>query len=379
MINEQFDDIRPFYESEIPAAMQRIANSTSFSLLASYVYPQADLEAIRQQIRSYHTIRDFQLEVMRCVNEQVIARSTKGFTYCGLDRLDPKQQYMFVSNHRDIMLDACLLQYALYQQGHETSEITFGANLMQGQLVTDIGRANKMFRVERPGMSPREFYKSSLRLSEYMRYTITEKKQSIWIAQRNGRTKDGCDRTDQGIIKMFGMSYPNDKIKALEELHIVPVSISYEWEPCDILKAIEVYQSRREKYIKKPNEDLNSIITGIMQPKGRVHIAFCEPLTHTDLMTFNQFTASEYHRQVAHLLDQRICAAYSLSPNNYIAHDLRYGKTEFSDHYTLEEKVAFEQHLQNLNEYAEFCDMEQLTDMFLGIYANPIDSKSQLL
>lgn len=379
MINKKFDDIRPFYEDEIPAAMQRIANSTSFPLLASYVYPHADLETVRQQIRSYHTIRDFQLEVMRCVNEQVIARSTNGFTYSGLDRLSPKQQYMFVSNHRDIMLDACLLQYALYQQGHETSEITFGANLMQGQLVTDIGRANKMFRVERPGMSPREFYKSSMHLSEYMRYTITEKKQSIWIAQRNGRTKDGCDRTDQGIIKMFGMSYPNDKIKALEELHIVPVSISYEWEPCDILKAIEIYKSRREKYIKKPNEDLNSILTGIMQPKGRVHIAFCAPLTHTDLMTFNQFTASEYHRQVAHLLDQRICAAYSLSPNNYIAHDLRFGKTEFSAHYTPEEKAAFVQHLQSLNEYAELCDMEQLTDIFLGIYANPIESKAQML
>ena len=155
MRNTQFDDIRPFFEDEIPAAMERIANSPSFPLLASYVYPHADLEAVRQQIRSYRTIRDFQLEVMRCVNEQVIARSTTGFTYSGLERLSPQQQYMFVSNHRDIMLDACLLQYALYQQGHETSEITFGANLMQGQLVTDIGRANKMFRVERPGMSPR--------------------------------------------------------------------------------------------------------------------------------------------------------------------------------------------------------------------------------
>ncbi len=378
MRNTQFDDIRPFYEDEIPAAMERIANSPSFPLLASYVYPHADLEAVRQQIRSYRTIRDFQLEVMRCVNEQVIARSTTGFTYSGLERLSPQQQYMFVSNHRDIMLDACLLQYALYQQGHETSEITFGANLMQGQLVTDIGRANKMFRVERPGMSPREFYKCSLHLSQYMRYTITEKKQSIWIAQRNGRTKDGCDRTDQGIIKMFGMSCPDNKIKALEELHIVPVSISYEWESCDILKALERYQSSREKYIKKPNEDLNSILTGIMQPKGRVHIAFCEPLTHADLMAFDHYTASEYHRQVAHLLDQRICAAYRLTPNNYIAHDLRFGKTEYAVHYTTEEKEAFMQHLHRLDDYAELCDMEQLTDILLGIYANPIDSKAQM-
>lgn len=217
MNNPKFDDIRPYCEEEIPAAMQRIADSTSFPLLASYVYPQENIDKVREQIRAYRTIRDFQLEVMRCVNEQVIARSITEFTYGGIEKLDPQKKYIFVSNHRDIMLDACLLQYVLYKNGHETSEITFGANLMQGQLVTDIGKSNKMFKVERPGMSPREFYKSSLHLSEYIRYALTEKNESIWIAQRNGRTKDGIDRTDQGIIKMFGMSHQGDKVEALAE------------------------------------------------------------------------------------------------------------------------------------------------------------------
>lgn len=376
MNNPKFDDIRPYCEEEIPAAMQRIADSTSFPLLASYVYPQENIDKVREQIRAYRTIRDFQLEVMRCVNEQVIARSITEFTYGGIEKLDPQKKYIFVSNHRDIMLDACLLQYVLYKNGHETSEITFGANLMQGQLVTDIGKSNKMFKVERPGMSPREFYKSSLHLSEYIRYALTEKNESIWIAQRNGRTKDGIDRTDQGIIKMFGMSHQGDKVEALAELNIVPVSVSYEWESCDLLKTLELYQSRREKYIKKPGEDLNSILTGIIQPKGRVHIEFCDLVTREDLRQFDSCTSGEYHRLVANLLDSRICSAYKLTPNNYIAHDLRYGKEEYCGRYTTQEKDAFIRHMKQQNKFDETCDMDELADIFLGIYSNPIESKS---
>lgn len=355
--------------------MQRIADSTSFPLLASYVYPHQDIEHIREQIRSYRTIRDFQHEVMRCVNERVIANSTTEFTYSGIEKLDPSKPYMFVSNHRDIMLDACLLQYALVQCGHETTEITFGANLMQGQLVTDIGKSNKMFKVERPGMNPRDFYKASMHLSDYIRHVLTEKKASLWIAQRNGRTKDGIDRTDQGIIKMFGMSYRDDKVKALADLNIVPVSISYEWESCDVLKAIELYQSRNTKYIKKPGEDLNSILTGIIQQKGRVHIECCDVVTYDDLVQFSDCTSSDFHRKVAGLLDERICSAYRLTPNNYIAHDIQHGNDTYHSFYTAEQRAAFEKHLESLTQYEEECDMEILQDIFLGIYANPIESK----
>lgn len=376
-LNTKFDDIRPYYEEEIPAAMHRIAESGSFPLLASYVYPHQDIEKIRGQIRSYKTIRDFQLEVMRCVNEQVISRSISDFTYKGIEKLSPAKKYLFISNHRDIMLDACLLQYVLYKNGHETSQITFGANLMQGPLVTDIGKSNKMFKVERPGNNPREFYKSSFHLSEYIRYVLTQKKESVWIAQRNGRTKDGVDRTDQGIIKMFGMSSTDNKVEALAELNIVPVAISYEWESCDLLKALELYVSKNAKYIKKPGEDLNSIITGIMQPKGRVNIEFCDMLTKDDLMQFDNFTAGEYNRQVAALIDKRICSAYMLTPNNYIAHDLRYRKTEYAGRYTEEEKALFIKHLKGLQMYEEICDLDVLYDIFLGIYSNPVDSKAK--
>ena len=232
-----FDDIRPYTDEEIPAAMQRIVKSNFFGLLCTYVYPDRNPADIRQMMLSFRTIRDFQLEVMRCVNEQVIARSITNFTYSGVQQLDPAKQYLFVSNHRDIMLDACLLQYILYMNGRETTEITFGANLMSSPLVTDIGKSNKMFRVERGG-TMRDFYLSSRHLSDYIRYVLTQKGQSLWIAQRNGRTKDGLDQTDQGLIKMFCLSHPSDKIRALSELNIVPVCVSYEWEPCDVLKAL---------------------------------------------------------------------------------------------------------------------------------------------
>lgn len=373
--NPKFDNIRPYYEEEIPAAMSRIADSESFSALASYVYPGQDVEVVRKQIRSYRSIRDFQLEVMRCVNEQVIARSITDFSYNGIEKLSPQKKYLFISNHRDIMLDACLLEYVLYKCGHETSEITFGANLMQGQLVTDIGKSNKMFKVERPGNNPREFYLSSLHLSEYMRFTLTKKKESIWIAQRNGRTKDGIDRTDQGIIKMLRMSSPENKITSLVELNIVPVSISYEWESCDILKALELYASRNAKYVKKAGEDLNSILTGIIQQKGKVHIEFCDLITEEDIIEYENSVSSEFNRQVASLLDKRICSAYNLSPNNYIAHDLRSGKNTYSKYYNIEQKNKFVEHLSELNKYSKLYDLSILKDIFLGIYANPIDSK----
>lgn len=374
---ESFDDIRPYYDSEIPAAMQRIASSHFFSLLCSFVYPGRDPADVRQMMLSFRTIRDFQFEVMRCVNEQVIARSTTAFTYTGVEHLDPECKYLFVSNHRDIMLDACLLQYILYKNGHETSEITFGANLMSSSLVVDIGKSNKMFRVERGG-TMRDFYLSSRHLSDYIRYVLTEKGQSLWIAQRNGRTKDGRDQTDQGIVKMLCMSYAFDKIKALTDLHIVPVSVSYEWESCDILKALELYQSRSQPYVKKPGEDLNSILTGIMQPKGHVHFTFCPQITDADLQQFDDYTTGDYHRAVASLIDRRINAGYRLYPNNYIAHDLRYGQQHYRNRYSDADLQAFTRRLSKLQEF-DIAEADVLRDIFLGIYSNPVDTKRKAL
>ncbi len=372
-----FDDIRPFNPDEIPAAMQRIAGSSSFPILAAYVYPGEPLEEVRKRIAGYQTVREFQTETMRMVNARAIKNSMTSFSCSGLEQLSPDAQYLYVSNHRDIMLDSSLLQYFFVNNGFDTTEITFGANLMMSPLVIDIGKSNKMFKVERPGGSIKEFYRSSRHLSDYIRFAITEKKQSVWIAQRNGRTKDGNDTTDQGIIKMFCMSCPEDKIQAIDQLHIVPVSISYEWESCDVLKTLELYESQFAKYTKKPGEDLNSILTGITQPKGEVHIELCEPISRTELVCLSDLTNNEYHRAVAQLLDKRIISAYRLYPNNYIAYDLRYGTQKYQGFYTPDQKEKFKDHVMQLERY-DTCEMEKLTDIFLGIYSNPVKNKELL-
>lgn len=373
-MENKFDDIRPYYDEEIPAAMQRIANCDVFPLLASFVYPDEPVDKVRARVASFKTIREFQHDTMYKVNEQIIARSTDGFTCTGIERLSPDKSYLYVSNHRDIMLDSSLLQYFLVSKGFETTEITFGANLMSHPVVIDVGKSNKMFKVERPGGSIRDFYRGSLHLSEYIRHVIKDKHQSVWIAQRNGRTKDGVDATDQGIIKMFCLSEPHDKIKAIADLHIVPISVSYEWESCDVLKTLELYQSQFMKYVKKPGEDLNSILTGITQRKGKVHMELCEPLSISELMAFEGQTNVEYHKSVAQLIDRRINTADRLYPNNYIAHDILFGNRRYQEMYTEEQYCAFTDYMSQLDRYESF-DLERLKEIFLGIYANPVDNK----
>jgi len=377
MDTSNFEDIRPYFDEEIPSAMARIADSELFPLISSYVFPERNMEEVRAQIRNIETINQFQHEVMSVVNEQVIKRSMTKFSYNGIERLDPNKRYLFVSNHRDIMLDSSLLQYILHINGHETSEITFGANLMCHPLVIDIGKSNKMFKVERGG-NMKDFYQSSLLHSEYIRHVIVEKNQSVWIAQRNGRTKDGIDHTEPGLIRMFASSMPGDKLKALSELNIAPISISYEWETCDILKALELYESRFTKYVKKPGEDLNSILTGIVSEKGHVHIEICEPISVDELQLFESLTKQEYVKAVARLIDKRINASYHLHPNNYIAFDIRYGTKRYEDRYSPAEKQEFCRRLKELSNY-EGCELDVLMDIFLGIYANPINSRSNAM
>ena len=274
------------------------------------------------------------------------------------------------------MLDASLLSYALVSNGFDSLEITFGANLMQGEFVIDVGKLNKMFRVERPGGDIREFYNALEHLSDYIRTTIRQKNQSIWIAQRNGRTKDGEDRTDQGIIKMFSISGPSNKIKAIAELNIVPVAISYEWEPCDILKAIELYRRARGPYKKKPGEDLNSILTGVLQQKGRIHISICKQITEDDISPFGTLSDNLFYKRVAGLMDRRICTAYKLFPNNYIAHDILYGSDSFDRNYSHAEKEEFESHLAKLLTTVSSEEYSEIRNLLLKIYSNPVDSKN---
>ncbi|MBQ1819599.1 MAG: 1-acyl-sn-glycerol-3-phosphate acyltransferase, partial [Bacteroidales bacterium] len=225
-----FDDIRPFNADEIPAATQRMADSDVVPAIAQYLGVPA--EALRERIRSIKTISEFQYGLLKEVIETLLEKTTTQFDWAGLENIDEKKPYLFVSNHRDIVLDAMFLQYILAKVGQNTCQITFGSNLMSHPFVIDFGKVNKMFRTERGG-SPKEFYNSMMHMSEYMRHVITEVHESVWIAQRNGRTKNGIDATDPAIIKMFGMSRRDDRVVSLAELNIVPVAVSYEWESCD--------------------------------------------------------------------------------------------------------------------------------------------------
>ena len=323
-----FDDIRPYYDSEIPSAMERIASDNMFPIIAAYVMPGIPLEAAKRKVLSIKTARQLQEDIMAGVIAEILHKSSDGMTYEGLEHIDASKAYLFISNHRDIMLDAAILQYILVINKLPSTEITFGANLMNPRLVVDIGKSNRMFRVERPSAATtaREFYNISRHLSDYIRYTITEKNASVWIAQRNGRTKDGVDKTDQGLIKMLGLSAEGDRIKAMADLNITPMAISYEYEPCDFAKAEELDTlEHRGYYTKKQGEDLNSILSGITSPKGRIHIKICKPLIEEDFAPFADLPGSGFNKAIATLLDSRIRPAYKPMPTSFIARDLLSG------------------------------------------------------
>lgn len=373
MINSRFDDIRPYHESEISDAMKRIAASPMFSTLSEYVFPDIEVSQIKEMVGNIDTTYDFQKNVMKVFNEQVIRRSIDDFVVEGMDNIDKNKSYLFVSNHRDIVLDSSLLQYALHINGFETTDITFGANLMCSQLVVDIGKSNKMFKVERASTS-RDFVEKSHHLAEFIYEDIVRENRSVWIAQRNGRTKDGIDATDPGIIKMFCMGGEDD-IQTLTDLSIVPVAVSYEWEPCDILKTAELYKSRSGKYIKKSGEDLNSILTGILQYKGRVHFTICSPIDPAKEPSLEGKVKNAFYREVARIMDRSINSAYKLMPTNYIAHDLRSGTRKYQDvFYTKCQREEFKRRKAALLEsISEEGDINELRDIFLSIYANPVD------
>jgi hypothetical protein len=372
MTEYTFDDLRPYTPSEIAPAMKRIAQSEYFEKMAAFVFPGKDVEKMRKMISEITSTEEFQTKVMSVLNEEIIRNSIRDFTYDGLEYLDKNKSYLFVSNHRDIVLDSSLLQQIFHRNGFRTTEITFGSNLMISRLIIDIGKSNKMFTVIR-GAGMKDFYKNSIHLSEYIRHTVTEKKESIWIAQRNGRTKDGNDATDQGIVKMFGMSGPSGLTESISMLNIVPISLSYQIEPCDVFKTRELYATRNgEKYMKQKNEDLTSILAGMTEPKGDVHFSICEPLRAEELVFPDIVSPNDFYRKVAELIDRRIYAKYKLFDNNYIAHDIRSGEKRFSSFYTGEEKKLFEQRCQHILSSLD-GDKDILSSIFLGIYANPVD------
>ncbi len=368
----KFDDIRPYDDSQVHSALERIVANPLLSNISGYLFPGMDVNVFRQTLLSCHTKDDFQVKVMSGVVEKILADTSKGLTYGGLEFFEGGKKHLIVSNHRDIVLDSAIIQLILYRHDVPRTEIAVGDNLITSSFIEDITRCNRMIKVIR-STSPREVYTTSKVLSEYIRYNVASQKSSIWIAQRNGRTKDGIDLTEQGLLKMFDMSGSGDFVKDFSELSIMPASISYEYEPCDFYKAVELYIKRRQKYVKAEGEDLNSILTGIMQPKGRIHIQFNEPLDAGEINAAAELDKNERFKALGLAMDRKIVANFKLWPNNYIAYDMLDGADKFADKYTPDEKAAFAGYVEAGLQKVE-GGKDEIREILLGIYANPVAS-----
>lgn len=366
-----FEPVRPYNDSEVPAAIEAITKDVFFPMVVKYCAPEANVDEVIQMFSQIKTVRDFQSQVMHAAINAIIKKTTDGVSSDGFEKLDNRKRHMFIANHRDIVLDSAILDVLLFERGIDTCQITFGSNLMKGNLVVNIGKLNKMFRIIRGG-NIKDFYKNSVEVSAYMRYAITELHDSVWIAQRNGRTKDGNDKTEVGVLKMFSLSSEKAFVDNLDELSIAPISVSYEYEPCDFLKTAELYISRFQKYIKGENEDLNSILTGIKQPKGRIHISVTDPITREELEICDKKEKNDKLVALASLIDQRIYKGFKLFKTHFIAYDLLYGDT-YTDRYTAKEKDDFIAYMnEGLSKLGEEMDRSELEQIFLHIYANPV-------
>ncbi|HPX59840.1 MAG TPA: acyltransferase, partial [Bacteroidales bacterium] len=315
-----FEDTRPYNDNEIPAAVNRLLKDNYLPLIFNYLFPdKKEAEDLLKILKDVRTVKDFQLKIMYRIIWAIINKTSSGLTYSGFENLNDEKKAMLIGNHRDILLDSAILQILLTDHHLDTSEITFGSNLMSSQLAIDIGKMNKMFKIIRGG-NIRDFYRNSVHVSTYMRYAITEKKQSTWIAQRNGRTKDGNDTTEMAVLKMFTLSSNKRFVPNLLELNITPLIISYEYEPCVFLKVAELYVSMYQKYEKKEDEDFQSIIQGIIQWKGNIHFVVGKPITEDELKECDQLQKNDKFIRLAQIIDKRIYDNYRLWKTNYIAY-----------------------------------------------------------
>lgn len=370
---EDFEDIRPYNDNEINPALKRILAEPVFNKILEFIFPHEDRNQIAETLSKVYTSADFQKKFMHPLVYSLIQKTSDGLTYDGFEQLTPGTPYLFVANHRDIVLDSAILQALLLDNGHMTSEITFGSNLMINQFVIDMGRVNRMFKVERGG-NKIELIKNSQKLSTYIRYTITEKKNSIWIAQRPGRTKNGSDKTEAGLLKMFNMSSQESFTDSFQELNIVPLVISYEYEPCCANKTNEsIIKSQNGTYQKKPGEDLQSIVSGLTQPKGRIHLSIGKPINPL-LARFNE-EDSKNNRicRLAEMIDFEIYKHYKLWPVNYIAFDKLNNSNEYIEFYSPDQKERFFEYMKNEIKGIE-GDRQAIEKTFLYIYANPINN-----
>jgi 1-acyl-sn-glycerol-3-phosphate acyltransferase len=369
----KFDAIRPYYDAEVNQAILSAINHPMMKALMNFAYENEDDSVWKEQLKRTHSIRDFQINFAYKAVKKVLEKSSDGLSTSGFEKLEPNTSYLFISNHRDIILDTSLLNVCLHEHGLVMTASAIGDNLVKKDFLKTLSKLNRNFLVQR-GLPPRELLESSKLMSEYIGQLLLRENRSVWIAQREGRTKDGNDATHSGVLKMLAMA--SDEANMLDyfkKLKIVPVSISYEYDPTDALKMPQLMaEANAEKYIKDKNEDFITLLSGIIGQKKRIHIHVGEVLTNEIDTIASEFDNTNKQIQaLAQVIDDAILQTYKLWPTNYIAYDLLFKTDQFKAFYTENEKSLFERRLEMRIDETN----PQMVEGFLAMYANPVVNK----
>ena len=352
-----YKDIRPFTDAEMAAVMPRFAGSALVAKAGKVLWSDQPDDYLPNLVAQCRTTEDLHEKVISKAMLRDLELTHSSLSYSGLEYFTKSDgsigNFVLVSTHRDIVLDPALVQLALFLNHLPTTEIAAGDNLLENPEVAAAMRANRMIKVVRSD-NPRVVYNTSKLLSAYIREKVNAKDgRSVWISHRGGRTKDGCDRTEQGLLKMLDMSGTGSFYENFAQLNLMPVTISYEYETCGALKALELYTKEQQGfYHKKPGEDNNSMLLGFMQHKGRIHVDFAEPLTNEELLQADSAQRNDKFRTLASILDERLKKSFKLWPTNYAAADILKGGTEYFEQgfYTLEEKESLIERLKKESE-----------------------------
>jgi len=372
----KFDAIRPFYDTEVNEALHEIQDDPMMKAIMNFTFPGVDDQVWKEQLKRTHSTRDFQINFIYPAVQMVLDKTSDGLSTQGFENLDKHTAYLFISNHRDIILDTSLLNFSLYNHGMMLTASAIGDNLVKRPVLLALSRLTRNFIVQR-GLPVRELLESSRLVSEYIKDCLLHENRSVWIAQREGRTKDGLDATHTGVLKMLAMAKDEpSELAYLKKLKIVPVSISYEYDPTDVLKMPELMaKSRAEVYVKSKNEDFITLATGIMGQKKRIHIQVGLVMEQEiDAIVAENKVLSKQFQALGEAIDRQILSNYKLWPTNYIAHDLLYGDEEYRHCYTVEEKETFE---ERLNKGIDRSDELALKN-FLAMYANPVNNQKRV-
>lgn len=374
---QRFDAIRPFYDSEINEAFNSIIHHPMMKALMNFTFPEMEDEEWKEKFKNTSSIREFQQDIIYHSVQQVIQRSSEGVTTSGFEKLEKNTSYLFVSNHRDIILDTCLLNSSLLEHGLLMTGSAIGDNLVKKAFLFTLSKLNRNFLVRR-GLTPREMLESSKLLAEYIRELLLVENHSVWIAQREGRTKDGNDATNPGVLKMVGMASGEDNLMDyFKKIKIVPISISYEYDPTDALKMPQLLAEADNKvYIKEKNEDFMTLLSGIIGQKKRIHIHVGTVLNERiDVIKKENNNPNKQILALAQAIDASVLGHYKLWPTNFIAYDILHKTDKYAKHYTDTEKSLFERRL----ELRIDCKNPIALQGFLAMYANPVVNKSKFI